>query len=171
MTGTPTGARQPVRMVLVPRTARPPRVPLLTWLHQRPEFRAGVRDSGGRTGGRPGFSDAVIIAVVAQALLPGLFGLLQSWVDQQRTEVSIRIQVGDSEVEVQVNGRTDATKLIDQATRALRQAAQDADRPDRALPAADGAPLTGAGADAEPPAVGRGAAGPGPGGDAGTPTA
>lgn len=122
VTETPTGARQPVRLVLVPRTARPPRVPLLDWLHQRPEFRAGVRDSGGRTGGRPGFSDAVIIAVVAQALLPGLFGLLQSWVDQQRTEVSIRIQVGDSEVEVQVNGRTDATKLIDQATRALRQA-------------------------------------------------
>ncbi|NBE83687.1 effector-associated constant component EACC1 [Micromonospora rubida] len=139
MTETPTGARQPVRLVLVPRTARPPRVPLLEWLHQRPEFRAGVRD-GGRTGGRPGFSDAVIIAVVAQALLPGLFGLLQSWVDQQRTEVTVRVRAGESEVEIQVNGRTDATKLIDQATRALRQAAQDADRPDRALPAADAEP-------------------------------
>ncbi|MGW1062347.1 effector-associated constant component EACC1 [Micromonospora rubida] len=114
---------RPVRLVLTPRAGRPPRVPLLAFIHQRPEFRAAVRDAGGgRTGGRPGFSDAVIIAVVAQGLLPGLFSLLQSWVDQQRTEASIRIQVGDAEVEVQVNGRTDATKLLDQATRALRQA-------------------------------------------------
>ncbi|MDG4814411.1 MULTISPECIES: hypothetical protein [unclassified Micromonospora] len=124
-TGASAGARQPVRLVLTPRAARPPRVPLLSWIHQRPEFRAAVRAAGGgRSGGRPGFSDAVIIAVVAQALLPGLFNLLQSWVDQQRTEVSVRVQAGESEVEIQVNGRTDATKLIDQATRALRQAAQ-----------------------------------------------
>ncbi|MEV4492052.1 hypothetical protein AB0K04_18290 [Micromonospora coxensis] len=126
-TGTLAGGRQPVRLVLTPRAARPPQVPLLSWIHQRPEYRAAVRDAGaGRAGGRPGFSDAVIIAVVAQALLPGLFNLLQSWVDQQRTEVSVRVQAGESEVEIQVNGRTDATKLIDQATRVLRQAAEDA---------------------------------------------
>ncbi|RGC67084.1 hypothetical protein C5N14_20655 [Micromonospora sp. MW-13] len=141
MTETSTGGRQAVRLVLVPRTARPPQMPLLSWLHQRPELRAGVRDSGGRAGGRPGFSDAVITAVVAQALLPGLFGLLQSWVDQQRTEVTVRVQAGESEVEIQVNGRTDATKLIDQATRALREAAgaaEAADGPGRALPPAAG---------------------------------
>ncbi|MER5702943.1 hypothetical protein ABT023_13505 [Micromonospora sp. NPDC002296] len=162
MTETPNGARQPVRLVLVPRTARPPRVPLLTWLHQRPEFRAGVRDSGGRTGGRPGFSDAVVIAVVAQALLPGLFGLLQSWVDQQRTEVTVRVQVGESEVEIQVNGRTDATKLIDQATRALRQAGgavadQAGSEVDRALPAADDRALPPEDGRALPPAGPEGA--------------
>ncbi|WP_434740957.1 effector-associated constant component EACC1 [Micromonospora sp. SH-82] len=133
---SPPGARQPVRLLLTPRTTRPPQVPLLTWLHRRPEFRTGVRDSGG-SGGRAGFSDAVIIAVVAQALLPGLFKLVQSWVDQQRTEVSIRVQSGSTEVEIQVNGRTDATKLIDQARAAFQEAADQADSspPDSSPPA------------------------------------
>ncbi|MGN9804099.1 effector-associated constant component EACC1 [Micromonospora sp. L32] len=123
MTEPSTRPGRPVRMVLTPRTARPPRVPLLAWIHRRPEFRAAVRDAAAGQGGRPGFSDAVIIAVVAQGLLPGLFNLVQSWVDQQRTEVTIRIQVGDAEAEIQVNGRTDPTKLLDQTTRALREAA------------------------------------------------
>ncbi|MDI5942577.1 hypothetical protein QLR68_31570 [Micromonospora sp. DH15] len=74
----------------------------------------------------------MIIAVVAQALLPGLFHLWQSWVDQQRTEVSVRVQAGESEVEIQFNGRTDATKLIDQATRALREAIESGGGPDAA---------------------------------------
>ena len=55
-------------------------------------------------------------------LLPGLFNLLQSWVDQQRTEASIRIQSGDTEVELQVSGRTDSARLLAQATEALRAA-------------------------------------------------
>ena len=105
--------------MLAPRAAGPRRVPLLTWLHRDPRYRTLVRDAG-QAGGRPGFSDAVIIAVVAQGL-PGLFNLVQSWVDQQRTEVSIRLQVGDSEVEIQANGRTDPAKLLDQAQRALRR--------------------------------------------------
>ncbi|WP_422755398.1 effector-associated constant component EACC1 [Micromonospora sp. WMMD708] len=112
----------PARLVLAPRAAGPQRTTLLAWLHRDPRYRALVRDAGpgGGAGGRAGFSDAVIIAVVAQGLLPGLFNLVQSWVDQQRTEVSIRLQVGDSEVEIQVNGRTDAAKLFDEAQRALR---------------------------------------------------
>ncbi|WFE93913.1 hypothetical protein [Micromonospora sp. WMMD987] len=122
----------PARLVLAPRAAGLQRTPLLTWLHRDPRYRAVVRDAG-RAGGRAGFSDAVIIAVVAQGLLPGLFNLVQSWVDQQRTEVSIRLQVGDSEVELQVSGRTDPTKLLDQAQRAL-----DPDRAQR-VSDADGA--------------------------------
>ncbi|MEK8110029.1 hypothetical protein NKG94_48070 [Micromonospora sp. M12] len=55
-------------------------------------------------------------------MLPGLFNLLQSWVDQQRTEASIRIQTGDTEVELQVSGRTDSARLLAQATEALRAA-------------------------------------------------
>ncbi|WP_431919467.1 effector-associated constant component EACC1 [Micromonospora wenchangensis] len=112
----------PARLVLAARAAGPQRTTLLAWLHRDPRYRALVRDAGpgSGAGGRAGFSDAVIIAVVAQGLLPGLFNLVQSWVDQQRTEVSIRLQVGDSEVEIQVNGRTDAAKLIDEARRALR---------------------------------------------------
>ncbi|WKU07492.1 hypothetical protein [Micromonospora sp. HUAS LYJ1] len=112
----------PVRLVLAPRVAGPQLTTLLAWLHREPRYRALVRDAGPGSGpgGRAGFSDAVIIAVVAQGLLPGLFNLVQSWVDQQRTEVSIRLQVGDSEVEIQVNGRTDAAKLLDEAQRALR---------------------------------------------------
>lgn len=127
MTKDLTGSRA-VRLVLTPRGAHPPRVPLLTWLHRRPEFRATVREAGGgQAGGRAGFSDAVIIAVVAQAFLPGLFNLLQTWVQQQRTEVSVRLQVGDGEVELQVSGRTDATKLLEQAQQALRDAVAGAD--------------------------------------------
>ncbi|MFC4150256.1 hypothetical protein ACFO0M_28720 [Micromonospora mangrovi] len=111
----------PVRLLLTPRASRPVQVGLLPWIHRRPEFRAAVRDAT-TTGGRPGFSDAVIIAVVAQGLLPGLFNLVQSWVDQQRTEVSIRVQVADAEVELQVSGRTNPTSLLEQTTRALREA-------------------------------------------------
>ncbi|WP_229400140.1 effector-associated constant component EACC1 [Micromonospora okii] len=164
MTETSTGARQPVRLVLTPRAAAPVRVPLLAWLHQRPELRASVREAGGgRSGGRPGFSDAVIIAVVAQALLPGLFNLLQSWVDQQRTEVSVRVQAGDVEVELQVNGRTDATALIDQANRAFRRAAEDATRTGRPLPPGedgDGALPPGEDPDRALPPAAEGDAGP-----------
>ncbi|TDB99401.1 hypothetical protein E1091_06975 [Micromonospora fluostatini] len=134
MTATPDGARQPVRLLLAPRTTAPARVPLLDWIHRRPEYRAGVRQAGGR-GGRAGFSDAVIIAVVAQALLPGLFNLLQSWVDQQRTEVSVRVQAGETEVEIQVTGRTNAAALVDQASRALQQAAEQSGRTVEAGPA------------------------------------
>ncbi|MEV6798605.1 hypothetical protein AB0M91_09685 [Micromonospora rifamycinica] len=124
----------PARLVLAPRAAGPQRMPLLTWLHRDPRYRAMVRDAG-QGGGRAGFSDAVIIAVVAQGLLPGLFNLVQSWVDQQRTDVSIRLQVGDSEVELQVSGRTDPTKLLDQAQRALDQGRRtlDPDQEQRAL--------------------------------------
>ncbi|MGC4758683.1 effector-associated constant component EACC1 [Micromonospora trifolii] len=120
MTDSDAAARLPVRLTINPRQRQPPSVDLLTWIHRRPEYRPVVRPSGG--GGRPGFSDAVIIAVLAQGLLPGLFNLLQSWVDQQRTEASIRIQSGDTEVELQVSGRTDSARLLAQATEALRAA-------------------------------------------------
>ncbi|WBB67341.1 hypothetical protein [Micromonospora sp. WMMD812] len=121
MTDVTGAAREPVRLTINPRHPRPPQVALLDWIHRRAEYRPVVRRSGGG-GGRPGFSDAVIIAVLAQGLLPGLFNLVQSWVDQQRTEASIRIQSGDTEVELQVNGRTDSARLLAQATEALRAA-------------------------------------------------
>ncbi|MFG1870858.1 effector-associated constant component EACC1 [Micromonospora arborensis] len=121
MTDSDTAARQPVRLTISPRHRQPPPVALLDWIHRNPQYRPVVRQAGGG-GGRPGFSDAVIIAVLAQGLLPGLFNLLQSWVDQQRTEASIRIQAGDTEVELQVSGRTDSARLLAQATEALRAA-------------------------------------------------
>ena len=99
MTDSDTAARQPVRLTISPRHRQPPPVALLDWIQRSPQYRPMVRQAGGG-GGRPGFSDAVIIAVLAQGLLPGLFNLLQSWVDQQRTEASIRIQAGDTEVEL-----------------------------------------------------------------------
>ncbi|MFG1917804.1 hypothetical protein [Micromonospora sp. NPDC048898] len=120
MTDSDTAARQPVRLTISPRHRQAPPVALLDWIHRNPQYRPLVRQGGG--GGRGGFSDAVIIAVLAQALLPGLFNLLQSWVDQQRTEASIRIQAGDTEVELQVSGRTDSARLLAQATEALRAA-------------------------------------------------
>ncbi|GGO15626.1 effector-associated constant component EACC1 [Micromonospora parathelypteridis] len=122
MTDSDTAARQPVRLTISPRHRQPPPVALLDWIHRSPQYRPVVRQAGGGGGGRPGFSDAVIIAVLAQGLLPGLFNLLQSWVDQQRTEASIRIQAGDTEVELQVSGRTDSARLLAQATEALRAA-------------------------------------------------
>ncbi|MBM0233136.1 hypothetical protein JNW91_15455 [Micromonospora sp. STR1_7] len=120
MTDSDPAARLPVRLTINPRQRQPPPVALLDWIHRSPAYRPVVRQANG--GGRPGFSDAVIIAVLAQGLLPGLFNLLQSWVDQQRTEASIRIQAGDTEVELQVTGRTDSARLLAQATEALRAA-------------------------------------------------
>ncbi|MFI7488203.1 hypothetical protein ACIBXA_07445 [Micromonospora echinaurantiaca] len=130
MTDVDSATRQPVRLTITPRHRQRPQVALLDWIHRRPEYRPAVRPAGGGGGGRPGFSDAVIIAVLAQGLLPGLFNLLQSWVDQQRTEASVRIQSGETEVELQVNGRTDAARLLTQATEALRAARQPGDLPD-----------------------------------------
>ncbi|MEV4121024.1 hypothetical protein [Micromonospora sp. NPDC049645] len=129
MTDREAAARLPVRLTINPRQRQPPSVDLLTWIHRRPEYRPVVRAGGGGGGGRPGFSDAVIIAVLAQGLLPGLFNLLQSWVDQQRTEASIRIQAGDTEVELQVSGRTDSARLLAQATEALRAARETGSEP------------------------------------------
>ncbi|MEW2432425.1 hypothetical protein AB0877_30880 [Micromonospora sp. NPDC047644] len=128
MTDSDAAARLPVRLTINPRQRQSPSVDLLTWIHRRPEYRPVVRTAGGG-GGRPGFSDAVIIAVLAQGLLPGLFNLLQSWVDQQRTEASIRIQAGDTEVELQVSGRTDSARLLAQATEALRAAREPGSEP------------------------------------------
>ncbi|MDO3704723.1 hypothetical protein Q3W71_23960 [Micromonospora sp. C28SCA-DRY-2] len=130
MTDVDNATRQPVRLTIVPRHRQPPQVALLDWIHRRPEYRPAVRPAGGAGGGRPGFSDAVIIAVLAQGLLPGLFNLLQTWVDQQRTEASIRIQSGETEVELQVNGRTDSARLLAQATEALRAAREPGELPD-----------------------------------------
>ncbi|MFF0153267.1 hypothetical protein [Micromonospora sp. NPDC005203] len=121
MTDSDTAARQPVRLTISARHRQPPPVALLDWIQRNPRYRPVVRQAGGG-GGRPGFTDAVIIAVLAQGLLPGLFNLLQSWVDQQRTEASVRIQAGDTEVELQVSGRTDSARLLAQATEALRAA-------------------------------------------------
>ncbi|MFG1837650.1 hypothetical protein ACGFH8_04340 [Micromonospora sp. NPDC049175] len=121
MTDSDTAARQPVRLTISPRHRQAPPVALLDWIQRNPQYRPVVRQAGGG-GGRPGFTDAVIIAVLAQGLLPGLFNLLQSWVDQQRTEASVRIQAGDTEVELQVSGRTDSARLLAQATEALRAA-------------------------------------------------
>ena len=118
VTDSDTAARLPVRLIINPRQRQPPSVDLLTWIHRRPEYRpvsppgrrrrgpAGVQRRGDHRGAGPG-------------LLPGLFNLLQSWVDQQRTEASIRIQTGDAEVELQVSGRTDSARLLAQATEAL----------------------------------------------------
>ncbi len=123
MTGTATPGnirpgRQPVRLVITA-PGQPGRTSLIDWLHQRPEFRTSVRDTGRRTGGRAGFSDAVIIAVVAESLLPGLFDLLKTWLAGQRSETSIRMRVGDSELEVQVTGRTDPLRLLAEVRRGL----------------------------------------------------
>ncbi|MET8045042.1 hypothetical protein ABZU25_29780 [Micromonospora sp. NPDC005215] len=122
MTDSDPAARLPVRLTINPRQRQQPSVALLDWIQRNPQYRPVVRQAGGGGGGRPGFSDAVIIAVLAQGLLPGLFNLLQSWVDQQRTEASIRIQAGDTAVELQVSGRTDSARLLAQATEALRAA-------------------------------------------------
>jgi hypothetical protein len=123
MTDADVRAKQPVRLQLIPDLRQPAQVALIDWIHRRPEYRATVRDTGRRAGagGRGGFSDAVIIAVVAQSLLPGLFSLLQTWVGQQRSGATVRMRIGESEVEVQVTGRTDPAQLLDQVTRTIRE--------------------------------------------------
>ncbi|NGM12001.1 effector-associated constant component EACC1 [Verrucosispora sioxanthis] len=121
MTDTYPAARQPVRLQMITDRRRPAPVSLIDWIHRRAEFRTGVRDLGGRTGGRAGFSEAVIIAVVAQSLLPGLFALLQTWLSQQPSGATVRMRVGESEVEIQVTGRTDPRQLLDQVTRTIQE--------------------------------------------------
>ncbi|MEV2239855.1 hypothetical protein [Micromonospora sp. NPDC049891] len=121
MTDTNPTARQPVRLQMVVDRRRPAAVSLVDWIHRRPEFRTSVRDLGARTGGRAGFSEAVIIAVVAQSLLPGLFALLQTWLSQQPSGATVRMRIGESEVEIQVTGRTDPRQLLEQVTRTIQE--------------------------------------------------
>ncbi|PZG22879.1 hypothetical protein C1I95_04615 [Micromonospora craterilacus] len=122
MTDAYSPARQPVRLQMITDLRQPAQVSLIDWIHRRPEFRTGVRDLGGRAGGgRAGFSEAVIIAVVAQSLLPGLFALLQTWISQQPSGATVRMRIGEAEVEVQVTGRTDPKQLLDQVTRTMQE--------------------------------------------------
>lgn len=121
MTSADVPANRPVHLILTPVLKRPTRTPLVDWIHQRPEYRAGVRDTRWSTAGMGGFSDGVIIAVVAHALLPGLFDLLKTWLAQQGGDTIIRVRVADSEVEMQVTGRTDARQLLTDVTRTLRE--------------------------------------------------
>jgi hypothetical protein len=127
-----TDENRPVRLILTPGGGPPPRVSLIDWIHRRPEFRPAVRDAGGRPGGRAGFSDAVIIAVVAHSLLPGLFGLIQTWITEQRSQTTVRVLVADSEIEVQVDGRADPHKLIADLTTSIRAAGIEAGGDSRA---------------------------------------
>jgi hypothetical protein len=119
-------ANQPVRLILTAYSAQPPQQALGDWIRRHPEYRNTVRDTGGRQDGRAGFSDAVVIAVVAQALLPGLFKLLQTWVAQQRRETQVRMRVGESEIEFYVTGRTDPRALLTEVTRNLHAVASQA---------------------------------------------
>lgn len=112
---------RPVRLVLTPVLKQPARTSLVDWIHQRPEYRAGVKDTQRNLGGRAAFSDGVIIAIVAHALLPGLFDLLKTWLAQQSGEAIIRVRVADSEVEVQVTGRTDVRQLLTDVIRTVRE--------------------------------------------------
>jgi hypothetical protein len=128
-----TNENRPVRLILTSSVGAPPRVSLIDWIHRRPEFRPAVRDAGGgRPGGRAGFSDAVIIAVVAHSLLPGLFGLIQTWITEQRSQTTVRVLVADSEIEVQVDGRADPHRLIADLTTSIRAAGIEAGGDSRA---------------------------------------
>ncbi|MEO3746208.1 hypothetical protein [Plantactinospora sp. B5E13] len=119
-------ADQPVHLILTAHSASSPQQGLGDWLRRHPEYRNAVRETRGRQDGRAGFSDAVIIAVVAQALLPGLFQVLQTWVAQQRRDTRVRLRVGEAEVEFQVTGRTDPKELLAEVTRSLPAVASQA---------------------------------------------
>lgn len=121
MSNADVPAKRPVRLILTPVGRRPPRTSLVDWIHQRPEYRSGVRDTAQSSGGRAGFSDGVIIAVVAGALLPGLFDLLKTWLAQQSGDTIVRVRVADAEVEMQVTRRTDARQLLADVTRTLHE--------------------------------------------------
>ncbi|MFB9238990.1 pentapeptide repeat-containing protein [Plantactinospora siamensis] len=99
--------RQPVRLVItVPEPQVP--TPLIDWLHQRPEFRLSVAE----TGRRAPLGDSVLVAVVAESLLPGLFDLLKSWLAGQRAGAGLRVRLGEATLEIQADGRTDPLRLL-----------------------------------------------------------
>ncbi|ASW55981.1 hypothetical protein [Plantactinospora sp. KBS50] len=144
MPGCPTRpTRQPVRLVITA-PARHVQVSLIDWIHQRPEFRLTVAE----TGRRAGWGDRVLVAVVAESLLPGLFDLLHGWLAGQQTRTGprnrtgLRVRLGDLGVEVQVDGRSDPLRLLAEARRARAAGSPPAGRSD---PGTGSGPGAGAG--------------------------
>lgn len=113
-----------VRLVLTPQGRQSSAPELLDWLRKNPEYRTKVHaGDGGGSGGRSGLgSDAAIIAVLAHGALLGFFRLLKAWVDLQRSEASVRVRVRGSQVDIKVTARADPDQLVEQLTRATRQA-------------------------------------------------
>jgi Effector Associated Constant Component 1 len=109
---------EPVRLVLIPSqratTAAPP---LRDWIRASPQYRTSV-PARSAPGGGSGLGDAAIVAVVAQGALLGLFRLLKAWVEAQRTRATVRVRVGGSDVEIEVDGRAEPTALVAEAMRA-----------------------------------------------------
>lgn len=106
----------PVRVALVPRTAQAPRPTLAEYLGQHPAY-GGPLGATGRDMGR-GVGDVMLAGVFAPSALLGLFRLLRSWVELQRSHTTVKVTVNDATVEVTVDGRTDPAALVEQVLRA-----------------------------------------------------
>lgn len=105
---------QPFALTIVPDLRRPADTTLVDFLQSRPEYRDQVR--GGRTGegGHAAFGETVIMAVLSQAALVGFFRVVKTWIEQQRSDATVRVKVGNTEVEVKISSRSDPATLASQ---------------------------------------------------------
>ncbi len=68
----------------------------------------------------------VLTGVLAPASLLGVFRLVRAWIDLQRTQVTVRVMVEDSQVEVRVDGRTDPQVVVTEVLRIAEQTRHEA---------------------------------------------
>src|SRR3954452_5019563 len=106
---------RPVRVVLVPGSARPARPSLAEYVAANPTY--GTRLGARRAPDGTGVSDAVLAGVFASGSLLGLFQLIRAWIDLQRGRTTVKVVVGQG-IEIVIDSRSDPTALLAEVMRA-----------------------------------------------------
>jgi hypothetical protein len=117
-----TGSAEAITLTLVPHEGAAAAQALREAVGAHPHYRNSVQPSRAGGGGRPIAAEGVLIAVLGSPVLIGFFSLLKTFAEQRRTEVSVRVAIGDREIEVTVSGRADPGALAAQILETVRPA-------------------------------------------------
>jgi Effector Associated Constant Component 1 len=110
--------RGPVRLILLAPASRGGEPSLLAWIRRSAEYNGRVQVSGGSSGGAGIDGSTMLSAILSPVALLGLFRLIRAWIDAQRSNVTVRIRVPGSNVEIRVTGRSEPARLVSEVMQA-----------------------------------------------------